>query len=195
MASHKVIDKILAQMCATYPQKPATSEEFAALAATWQDVLDDVPDELLTGAAREYLKSGAQWRPAPGQLRERVLELTNNDANELAERAWQGIVDCDYGRAPQYLVDPALAREVMRRLGGFDRMGETPSEWINLKWREPFLKMYAELKRREQANGLMMLGAGAANPKADALLAQTAQRLTATLKGNGNGNGHGNARA
>lgn len=142
----------MATLLTAYPSAPRTDDDLKLLRALWIDVLEDVPDELLQSAAREYTRSDAQFAPAPGQLRTRALQLAHSDTNELAEKAWQGVVDCNYGREPQYLIDADLSREIMRRLGGFDRMGETPSEWINKNWREPFLKMYADLKQRKLSN-------------------------------------------
>jgi hypothetical protein len=178
MANPILILSIKAMLLTVYPTRALADDEKVMLDAVWLDVLgdDSVTDAALQAAAREYTRSAAQFAPAPGQLRTRALELVNGDVSEVAERAWQGVIDCNYGREPQYLVDD-LSKEIIRRLGGFDRMGETPTEWINKNFREPFLRMYAELKGREMAGGLL-LGAGAAQDnRVSQLLEQTMQRI------------------
>lgn len=149
----------MATLLTAYPTQSRTDDDLKVLRALWVDVLEDVPDDALQAAAREYTRSNAQFAPAPGQLRTRAIELMQGDTGELAERAWQGVIDCNYGREPKYLVDPELSKEIMRRLGGFEKMGNTDSEWINRNFREPFLRMYAEMKQR-QISGVALIGAG-----------------------------------
>lgn len=183
MASKQLILETMTTLLTAYPPIQRTDEERRLLAALWVDVLADVPDELLQAAAREYTRSNATFAPAPGMLRTRAIELVQGDADELAARAWQGIQDCDYGRATQYAVD-GLSLEIIRRLGGFEKLGNTPSEWVNRNFREPFLKMYADLKQRETASrGL--LGTGAMNPQQKQLYDRFMKQLGA---GNDNPN-------
>lgn len=174
MASEQIIHKILAALWIRYPQTNGMDNQTRALTiAAWvEDLGDDcVNDDALYAAYVEYKNSPEKWMPSPGMLRTRAIELVQGNVNDLAERAWQGVIDCDYGREPRYLIDAVLSREIMRRLGGFDKMGETPSEWINKNFREPFLRMYAELKQRENASVPMLEGG------AQKLLGDAANRL------------------
>lgn len=119
----------------------------------WRAVLADVPDEALQAAALEYLRSPAQWRPVPGQLRTRALELVGGDAKSRAIAAWEEILSSNFGRLP--VADP-LAVRAMRLAGGFEAFGQSDisqGEW----WQKRFVQFYEELAGKGDA---LALGAG-----------------------------------
>lgn len=137
------------------------AETRALTIGAWLEDLgeDAITDDALYAAYVEYKSSAETFMPSPGRLGKRARELTRGNTRDEAERAWQGVIDCDYGRDLRYLVDNTSA-EVMRRLGGFDAMGNDTSENVNIWWHKRFVEMYAELKERENA-GALMLGGGA----------------------------------
>lgn len=125
------------------------------LAEVWSSVLADVPDELLQTAAREYIQSAAQFRPAPGQLRTRALELANGTQHSRSLAAWEKILASNFGR--RYIDDP-LAVRAMNLAGGFEAYGQSDlsqGEW----WQKRFCQLYDELSRHEQ-DALLLKGNG-----------------------------------
>lgn len=104
-------------------------------------VLADIPDEALSAAAREFLQSPAEWRPVPGKLRARALELCGQSANIQAADAWQAIIDSDFGRYP---VGNAMAIRAMSMCGGFEAFAQSNVEDGD-KWRARFIQRYTEL--------------------------------------------------
>jgi len=133
----------------SYPNPPKTPQEHAALAATWLEVLDDVPNELLDTASLEYRKSGKEWRPAPGVLRERCIELSGQGAQDRAALAWQMFLDSNYGRDKEYMTDEIMLRCV-RELGGFNEIGNTDSDKIHFV-RDRFIEKYMAYAKRDDA--------------------------------------------
>lgn len=127
--------------------------------AAWLEDLGDecITDDALYAAYVEYKNSPEKWMPAPGVLRTRAIELVQGNVKDAAETAWQGVIDCEYGRDPQYLVDN-LSRIVIQRLGGFDAMGAASSEDVSIWWHKRFVEMYAELKQRDNASVPMLAG-------------------------------------
>lgn len=112
---------------------------------TWVAVLADVPDDLLKRAAQEYMQSGETWRPAPGQLRAKALELMQGTKQCQALSAWEKILSSNFGREP--IDDPAALR-AMNLAGGFEAFGQsdiTQGEW----WQKRFCMFYEELSKEE----------------------------------------------
>lgn len=115
-------------------------------------MLGDVPDEALLVAASEYLKSANEWRPVPGKLRQRVLELCHATPDAAALEAWNRYADIDDAEmmtaaraaSDQIAVDAIRQmRSKMWRLNGDADTGEIMAERMRA-----FCELYRELAAR-----------------------------------------------
>lgn len=124
----------------------------------WVDVLSDVPDQALQAAASEYLKSPAEWRPVPGKLRARALELCNASPDAVALAVWNKYGDID---DEQMLKDTrasgdSIAVEAIRQMRARMRRISDPSDIYEVMAARmaAFTETYKELMARGSAVGL-----------------------------------------
>lgn len=167
MAAPQTITAILRQFLLAYPL--TSPDDLEALAAVWVSVLDDVDDHALAVASAEYLKSPNEWRPVPGKLRARALELMGRDALTLAERAWDQFGDSDDAAMVRLanqdgdrIAPRAVAgmRDRMRRLDGSADIAEIMGER-----RRAFVAAYRELVDRAPLPALTAGGNGHDRPR------------------------------
>ncbi len=156
MATAQTIERILNRFLTAYP---LTSHEDAGdLLDVWVSVLDDVEDNVLAAVAVEYLKSAHEWRPAPGILRARALELAGGTTQMRALDAWQQIQASHFGRRMDFITDPLAAR-AMALAGGFEAFGQADlaqEEW----WQKRFCQFYDQLTQETQRGELLALAGG-----------------------------------
>ena len=137
-----------------FPSQARNDSDWAMIGKVWIEVLTDVPDTILQTVTAEYVRSGATFAPAPGMLRARAIELAGVNSKDVAANAWFEIADSRYGRDP---IKDSLVIEVVRLLGGFERIGNTPTEQVHFV-HDRFVELYSE--RRERMQALGELGAG-----------------------------------
>jgi hypothetical protein len=123
---------------------------------TWLDVLDDVEDVPLGIAAKIYMKEAHEWRPSPGTLREKALQLMGEDAVTKAGAAWDWLREWCYstarGETKEYEVkwgrdETALA--AMKAMGGFEWFYNRDTSY-DYKTRKEFEEVYARLAKRQE---------------------------------------------
>ncbi len=158
MATEATIKEIFGNMLALYPLTQAEEQtSVAGLLAVWCLVLADVPDEMLQAAALEYLKSPAQWRPLPGQLRTRALELAGASLEDRAMDAWRRYADLYdkemVNEARRYNDEIAL-RAISEMRMNMRRLRENAEvEEIMAERQRAFVAAYREQMRNAQALG------------------------------------------
>ena len=132
-------------MLLTYPiQQEVDRDE---LLQVWCDVLKDVDEIALKTAAVEYLRSANQWRPAPGILRDRAMQLTGEHPKTQAEKMWDRIMERhENNHGGNYGVDQE-ALVIMASIGGWDRLTNGDTGFV----RHEFIELYQAKKQNEQA--------------------------------------------
>jgi hypothetical protein len=140
------------------------------LRGIWLDVLGDVPDDALKTVAAEYLRSDAQFAPAPGQLRTRAIALLGLNASEIAEAAWIDSKEEIYQHNP--ITDP-IAKIVWQRLGIAEWRERDIEKSPEHFWHDKFIRAYADSFERHTAG----LALPAGNDKAAQLIDGAAARM------------------
>lgn len=130
-------------------------EDIDTLISVWQMVLGDVDDHALQLAASEYLKSPNEWRPVPGKLRARALELGGCDNVSLAQQAWDKYGDISDEAMARDAKSDAIARDAIKAMKLKVRWHEDkPVEQFMAERERVFVETYARLMTRDQAFAL-----------------------------------------
>jgi hypothetical protein len=95
MATETTIKRILGLFLAVYPIQKNETDILEPLREIWIQVLSDLPDRELQMAANDFLRSPAEWRPPPGKLRTRALEICGQTSEARALSAWERYGDID----------------------------------------------------------------------------------------------------
>lgn len=156
MATQQTITAILKKFLNAYPLQ--SHENTDAIREIWFDVLADVPDDALLVVASEYLKSSAEWRPVPGKLRARALELGRATPTLQAEDAWNRCADIDddamieLARQHGDAVAEQAIRAMRAKMRGLNR--DADAFEIMAERQRAFLAAYVEIAGRAVLVGL-----------------------------------------
>lgn len=141
-----------------YPNQNQDSKVQETIVSEWLRILADVPDALALAAYDEWSKSKEKFAPPPGWIYSRAVELAGRGAGEMAEAAWQSVLDCEFGRHLDGM-DP-LALAAMRSIGGFEQFANSRIEDGHF-WHDRFVPRYTELVERAQGRAMIGTGTGA----------------------------------
>jgi hypothetical protein len=138
-----------------FPSRSYSNAELEVLKEVWLGVLADVPNDALNTVAAEYLRSDAQFAPAPGQLRTRAIALLGLNASEIAEAAWIESKEEIYQHNP--ITDP-IAKVVWQRLGIAEWRERDIEKSPERFWQDKFIRAYADSFERHTAGLALPLG-------------------------------------
>ena len=142
------VAEVLAFLAALYPQFKLTRATIHA----YEEVLGDIPPELLKAAAR-HVGSRSAFFPAAAELRQAVFELgIINRGVPTGYEAWQQVKGQFNGRRPA--LHP-LARRALERLGGLEAFGQSALR-DEPSWRARFLEAYEQLLEQEEVARRML---------------------------------------
>ena len=151
MAEHGEMVKIMAYLSAHFPRFELTEATFDA----YQDVLHDIPADLLKAAAKQYASSG-KFFPFASDLRDAAFAIrAQSEGIPSPAEAW-GEVMRELRRigswgAPQFST-PLIDRAV-DGLGGWSALCHSDS---NVADRAHFLKIYGALLERHEQDAAML---------------------------------------
>ena len=89
-----IFDKIEIAYTGRLVPRGSTAEERAQVMRVYYEILRDLPGDLVTAAAIEFMASPSAFPPTPGQLREKAVRLVRrgNKVPSAAE-AWKEVMD------------------------------------------------------------------------------------------------------
>lgn len=159
MADEVVILRELEKMLAAYPTQAAkySDNQIAAMAEVWTESLDDLPNDLLRAACRNY-RDQNEFLPAISEVRSSAVSLMRqaSPARQTASEAWQDVTKAmaRYGtyvagvsiRRPPF--ENPITEAIVKRMGWNELCMDTGPQGVI---RGQFLKLYdAEALRLEQ---------------------------------------------
>ena len=120
--TQETITRLLRRTLAAYPQHAArlSTAQIRDMQDVWQEMLSDLPDELLVAAVRSHLER-SQWLPSIAEIRQAAVSLMRqaSPAEQSAIDAW-GDVKHAIARIGSYNVpsfDNPITARVVRRMG------------------------------------------------------------------------------
>lgn len=140
----------------------------------YHEILDDVNDDLLMAATKQWLSTAHPHPPSPGELRDLALRLVTRD--ELsADEAWAEVVRVrnrigSYGVPEWSNARIAITLESFGRWKEFCMIEDDQMSFV----RAQFMKIYETRRAREHDDRLML---PETRQKVDALIGQATKRL------------------
>ena len=154
---------ILMEFWHTYPKTADERSDpnvLKVLMKTWWLVLQDLPDEALAVAARNYLYSDAEWRPAPGVLRQAALKLAGATGEQKALEAWNkyGDYDNEYMVRLAERAEDGVAIRAIKAMRARNLPAEASIEQRMAERERAFIEAYQEIAERQP--GLVLMSGG-----------------------------------
>lgn len=170
------VNQCMARLDVAYPHhfKQADLDADFAL-QVYHEILDDVDDDLLMAATKQWLSTAHPFHPSPGELRDLALRLVTRD-EPSADEAWVEVMQAM--RYPGYYGSPVWSNELIERcvyaLGHWQDICLTEIDQLPFI-RSQFMRIYEAQTKRIHDERLMLLEV---RQRVDALIGQTTKRLT-----------------
>jgi len=154
MASKTEIEALFAMAMDAYPmQANETAESLKRLSLIWEDILRNVPVDVLRATMRQYLASEREFRPTCGAIYQAAMDLTA--PKRLTEgEAWGMVLRAMDGHGPAEAppFDDPLVGEIVRSMGWY-RLCNTENVAAD---RAKFCADYRARVEREEADRRML---------------------------------------
>ena len=174
----------------SYYAKDKTPEDLADTLTLYQELLADVPGDVLKAIAKQHLRT-SKYFPVPSELSQPAMALTQS-TRESAMEAWGSVTDM-FNRGEYYFYEGGICRaptwanpitaKVVRCMGGYFELCKSTNLTAD---RARFIEAYDQLAQREHAEALLLPEVRELRTKllAERIIAPLAKQLSG-------GNGHG----
>lgn len=151
------VNQCMARLDVAYPhhfKRSGLNADFAL--QVYHEILDDVDDDLLMAATKQWLSTAHPFHPSPGELRDLALTLTERD--ELsADEAWSEVLDA-LQRIGSYHV-PTWSNEIIAKtMQSFGRWSDfclIETDQLGIV-RAQFMRIYEAQRTRQHDDRLML---------------------------------------
>lgn len=115
MATRGEIEQLFAAVAALYPVPGESEKTLAVVLEWWVRLLSEFPYHVLRAAVDDIVASGREYRPPPGLIRQRALDLTGAPSPDRA----MGQALAAWGDLMTSLHSPpaGLTKDVLKSLG------------------------------------------------------------------------------
>lgn len=158
--SESGVDQCMARLDVAYPhhfKRDSIDADFAL--QVYHEILDDVDDDLLIAATKQWLSTARPFHPSPGELRDLALSLIERgNGDKSADEAWAEVLQ--QMQHPGYYGVPiwssAAIAETMKSFGRWKdfciiELDQLPTV------RAQFLRIYEAQRARRHDDRLMLL--------------------------------------
>lgn len=150
------VNQCMARLDVAYPHHFKRDDIDADFALqVYHEILDDIDDDLLFAATRQWLSTARPFHPSPGELRDLALTLVSHD-EKSADEAWIEVLEAirrigSYGK-PQWSND-LIERTV--KAFGWTELCMTENDQMSYA-RDSFMKIYKAQSTRRHDDNLML---------------------------------------
>lgn len=151
------VNQCMARLDVAYPNHFKRNDLDADFSLqVYHEILDDIDDDLLMAATKQWLSTARPFHPSPGELRDMALQLITRD-EPSADEAWTEVLR--QMRNPGYYGIPQWSTErVAKTMEAFGRWKDfclIESDQMGII-RAQFMKIYEAQLNRERADQLML---------------------------------------
>lgn len=157
--SKSSVNQCMARLAVAYPHhfKQADLDADFAL-RVYHEILDDVDDNLLMAATKQWLSTARPFHPSPGELRDLALSLVErSNGDKSADEAWAEVLDAlqhiGYYGVPQWSSEAIV--ESMKSFGRWKDFCLVEVDQIPVV-RAQFLRIYEAQRVRKHDTNLML---------------------------------------
>lgn len=173
------VDWCMARLDVAYPhhfKRDGLDADFAL--QVYHEILDDVDDDLIMAATKQWLSTARPFHPSPGELRDLALSLIERgNGSKSADEAWSEVLNA-LQRGGSYVTPKWSSEEIAKAMESFGRWSDfclVETEQIPTV-RAQFLRIY-EAQRARRHDDLLML------PEVKERIAQIAERKQIGIEG------------
>lgn len=151
------VNQCMARLDVAYPhhfKREGIDADFAL--QVYHEILDDVNDDLLMAATKQWLSTARPFHPSPGELRDLALTLT--ECNEPgADEAWSEVLDA-LQHIGSYHVPEWSSERIAKTMRSFGRWSDfclLETDQLGIV-RAQFMRIYEAQAKREHDDRLML---------------------------------------
>lgn len=151
------VNQCMARLDVAYPnhfRREGLDADFAL--QVYHEILDDVDDDLLMAATKQWLSTARPFHPSPGELRDMALTLTER-GEPSADEAWSEVLDA-LQHIGSYGIPTWSNERIARTMKSFGRWSDfclTETDQLGTV-RAQFLRIYEAQTKRRHDNDLML---------------------------------------
>lgn len=157
--SESGVDQCMARLDVAYPhhfKRDGIDADFAL--QVYHEILDDIDDNLLIAATKQWLSTARPFHPSPGELRDLALSLIErSNGDKSADEAWAEVLNAlqqiGYYGVPEWSSE-AIA-ETMKSFGRWKDFCIVEIDQLPTV-RAQFLRIYEAQRARRHDSNLML---------------------------------------
>lgn len=151
------VNECMARLAVAYPhhfKREGLDADFAL--QVYHEILDDVDDDLLMAATKQWLSTARSFHPSPGELRDMALTLIER-GEPSADEAWSEVLDALQHIGAYHIPEWSNERiaKTMQSFGRWSDFCLTETDQLGVV-RAQFLRIYEAQTKRQHDDRLML---------------------------------------